>query len=147
MKTLGEVQQFLSNLFTDQKLAVLATQDKGQPYESVVAFVHTKDLRQLLFATIRTTRKFDYMSDNPKVSMLINNCRNEDEDFHRASAVTVIGEACEVEKSSDRINTYLDKLPLLEEFIMAPSCALIQVRVKSYIIVERFQTVSEVHVD
>jgi hypothetical protein len=79
--------------------------------------------------------------------MLINNCRNADEDFHKASAVTVIGEAYEVEKSRDLLNAYIDKLPLLEEFITAPSCALIQVRVKSYIIVERFQTVSEVHVD
>jgi nitroimidazol reductase NimA-like FMN-containing flavoprotein (pyridoxamine 5'-phosphate oxidase superfamily) len=147
LKTLEEAEQFLTNLFTGQKLAVLATQDKGQPYESVVAFVHTEDLRHLIFATIRTTRKFDYLSGNPKVAMLIDNCHNADEDFHNASAVTVIGEACEIKKSREVIDTYLDKLPLLEEFIMTPSCALIQVRVKSYIIVERFQKVSEVHVD
>lgn len=41
---------------------------------------------------------------------------------------------------------YLDKHPSLKEFVESPTTALLSVRVKTYIMVSRFQNVQELHV-
>jgi hypothetical protein len=127
---------------------VLATQQKGQPYASLVAFAATPDLKELLFATARSTRKFANLTQDSRVSLLVDSRSNRDADIHQAVAVTVIGTAVEVEEM-DRggcLGIYLGKHPHLEEFVKAPSCALIRVRVDSYNLVSRFQKVMELHV-
>jgi len=44
-------------------------------------------------------------------------------------------------------NEYLIKHPYLEEFAHSPSCEFIEIRVKRYILVERFQNVTEYRID
>jgi hypothetical protein len=58
MKKSLQLKKILKELFLSQPLAVLATQFNGQPYGNLVAFAATEDLRGLLFATARGTRKF-----------------------------------------------------------------------------------------
>jgi len=41
---------------------------------------------------------------------------------------------------------YLDKHPSLKEFVESPTIALLSVRVKTCIMVSRFQNVQELHV-
>lgn len=89
-------------MFRTQKLAVLSTDDKGQPYRSLVAFVGSEDLKGILFATARTTRKFANILNNQKVALLINNSVNQEVDFHDAIALTVTGWAEEVTGSEKR---------------------------------------------
>ena len=47
----------LKALFASQGLAVLSTHDHGQPYCNLVAFASSEDIRHLVFATTRATRK------------------------------------------------------------------------------------------
>ncbi len=61
MKKTAELKAFLKELFTSQRLAVLATQNKGEPYGNLIAFMATDDLKHVLFATTRATRKYDYI--------------------------------------------------------------------------------------
>ncbi len=48
------VEETIRDLFRTQKLAVLPTQNSGQPYASLVCFVASEDLKHLYFATRKT---------------------------------------------------------------------------------------------
>lgn len=143
-----QLEQRLTQLFTGQKLAVLATQHEGQPYASLIAFAASGDLKELYFATPRATRKFAYLQADPKVALLIDSRSNQDEDIHRAIAATVLGTAAEVaaEEREKVVQRYLAKHPHLEEFAHSPSTAVVRVAVESYYVVSRFQEVMELHV-
>ena len=82
-------EQALRDLLGSQRLAVLATHSANGPYCSLVAFVVTDDLTQLVFATSRNTRKYGRLAEDGRVALLIDSRRNEESDFHEASAVTV----------------------------------------------------------
>jgi nitroimidazol reductase NimA-like FMN-containing flavoprotein (pyridoxamine 5'-phosphate oxidase superfamily) len=142
------LQQRLIQLFTSQKLAVLATQQAGQPYASLIAFTASDDLKELYFTTPRATRKFAYLQANPRVALLMDSRSNQDEDIHRAIAATVLGTAAEVppEEREQVLNRYLAKHPHLEEFAQSPSTAVVRVTVETYYVVSRFQEVMELHV-
>ena len=140
--------QRLRDLLTSQRLAVLSTNDKGQSYASLVAFAATENMKELFFATARTTRKFANLTENSQVALLIDSRSNQDADFHEAIAVTATGTAEEV-TGTDRnalLAFYLKKHPYLVDFVKAPTCALIRVKVVCYYLVSRFQNVVELHV-
>jgi heme iron utilization protein len=144
----GQLQQRLKELLSSQKLAVLATQQGGQPYTSLVAFAASDDLKELFFATPRATRKFAYLQSNSRVALLIDSRSNQDEDIHRAIAATVLGTAAEVPpgERGQVLKRYLAKHPHLEEFAQSPSTAAIRVAVEVYYVVSRFQEVMELRV-
>jgi nitroimidazol reductase NimA-like FMN-containing flavoprotein (pyridoxamine 5'-phosphate oxidase superfamily) len=147
MERTAQLKEFLKDLFSSQRLAVLATQNRRQPYGNLVAFMATKDLKHLLFATTRATRKFVNISKNPKVAMVVDNRSNEESDFHQAAAVTATGVVKEImgpEKARFQ-KLYLSKHPYLKDFVSSPTCALLKVEVETYTIVNRFQNVMELH--
>jgi nitroimidazol reductase NimA-like FMN-containing flavoprotein (pyridoxamine 5'-phosphate oxidase superfamily) len=137
------VAEALQDLVTSQRLAVLATQSEGQPYASLVAFTPTPDLQYLLFATGRATRKYENLSAQSKVAMLVENTSNQESDFHAATAATAVGSAEELNgpESGHAARELLARHPHLSDFVKAPSTALFRVRVEQYTMVRRFQTV------
>jgi len=143
-----KLKRELNKLFKKQRLAVLATQKNGQPYSSLVAFAVTEDLKHLIFATSRATRKYDNFSSDSRVALLIDTRTNKVSDFHHAMAVTAVGTAIEVEENirPQLVSLYLAKHPHLADFIQSPTCALVQVTVKTYYVVRTFQNVMELHV-
>ncbi len=148
MKSLDSMRKDLKELFTTQPLAVLSTQNEGQPYASLVAFATSEDLKQLFFATTRATRKYGNLSSDPRVAMLVDSRSNEVSDFRWAMAVTATGKVEEVEgQEKERVlQIYLAKHPHLDDFVSSPSCALLKIRVERYYVATRFQNVTEVHV-
>jgi len=145
LKEKQQIKQILNELFTSQKLAVLGTHQGGQPYGSLVAFAATSDLRNLVFATTRATRKFANLRSDPRVSMVLDNRSNRVADFRKAVAATALGRAREV-RGKERENLaemYLAKHPHLKEFVGSPTCALVKMRVEVYYVVWRFQNVFE----
>jgi nitroimidazol reductase NimA-like FMN-containing flavoprotein (pyridoxamine 5'-phosphate oxidase superfamily) len=148
LKSLDSMRKDLKELFANQPLAVLSTQNEGQPYASLVAFAAREDLKALFFATTRATRKYANLSSDPRVAMLMDNRSNEVADFRWAMAVTATGKAEEVtgQDKEKVLKTYLAKHPHLEEFVRSPSCALLKIRVERYYVATRFQSVIEVHV-
>lgn len=140
-----DIPRIIAELLASQQLAVLATSQQGQPYTSLVAFAFSDDLCRMTFATTRATRKFANLLAEPRVSLLIDNRGHRHSDFREAMAVTAFGravEVCESEKPH-RVEEYLKRHPELREFVGAPSCALLQVDVKRYSLVRRFQDVVE----
>jgi len=146
----AEMKEIVQSLLTSQRLAVLSTlmsDQLGRPYSNLIAFAATDDLKEILFATTRATRKFANLTAEPRVSLLMDNRSNQETDFGEASAVTVLGTAEEA-LDSDRekyLQLYLKKHPYLEEFVTAPTCALIWVKVEKFIMVTRFQEVQEIY--
>jgi nitroimidazol reductase NimA-like FMN-containing flavoprotein (pyridoxamine 5'-phosphate oxidase superfamily) len=143
MKKPSHLKRLLKDLFSSQPLAVLATQSNGQPYGNLVAFVATEDLRSLLFATARGTRKFANIKTDPRVAMVMDSRTNQRVDFQKAVAVTATGIVEEVE-SAERdhlLKLYLLKHPHLKKFVKSPNSVLLAVKVDSYYVVRRFQNV------
>lgn len=142
-----ELHLQLKSLLESQNLAVLATHRSGQPYTSLVAFYSTDDLKHIYFVTPKTTRKFENLKSDSRVSILVNSSTNQSDDFHRAVSVTVIGEAIEIVGTERQpiLQHYLQKHPHLEDFVRSPSCALVRVSAKSYFMVQNFQNVMELH--
>ena len=144
----AELEDLIRELFESQKLAVLGTQNQGQPYANLVAFAPSDDLKSLYFVTARATRKYANIEADARVTVLIDNRSNQDSDFSQAAAVTATGTAqAVVDSERDAVLTvYLAKNPMLKDFVQSPSCALLQIRVETYYVVRRFQNVMELHI-
>jgi uncharacterized protein YhbP (UPF0306 family) len=145
----SELREKISSVFASQSLAVLATQKDGQTYANLVSFAATEDLRILLFATSRSTRKFSHILDSPQVALLIDNRTNSIADFRDAVAVSALGKATVVEGAEKEhlSPVYLAKHPHLTDFINTPNQALLKVVVCKYILVSHFQRVLELNID
>jgi len=148
MEKTSQLKKFLKDLFSSQRLAVLATQSKRQPYGNLVAFMATDDLKHLLFATTRATRKYANISRNPRIAMVVDNRSNQEADFHQAAAVTATGVVKEVEGEEKKplLRLYLSKHPYLKDFVSSPTCALLRMNVETYYVVRQFQNVMELHI-
>ena len=136
-------------LLRGQQLGVLSTTGENGPYASLVAFAVSDDDRRLFFVTPRTTRKFANITKDARVALLVNNSINRPEDFHQAAAVTAVGraESIDLQELDALRDRYLEKHPYLEEFAYSPSCEFLTIRVERYILVERFQNVTEYRID
>jgi heme iron utilization protein len=147
-KDIRVIKRDLRKLFRSQPLAVLATQNQGQPYASLVAFASSDDLKSFYFATTRSTRKYAYLSGDSRVAVLVDNRSNKVSDFRWAMAATVTGTAAEVTRRERKsaMDRYLAKHPHLSDFVHSPTCALCKIRVQTFFVVTRFQSVVEVHV-
>ena len=149
METNEQFRMRLEELFCKQNLAALSTHSDGQPYASLVAFNASDDLRHIYFVTPKTTRKYANLTADHRVAIMINSSTNQASDFHQAISVTAVGSAEEIGESEKRpiLKQYLAKHPHLEEFVRAPSCALVGISVKTYFLVKNFQNVMELHLE
>ena len=144
-----EIKKQIQELFVKQKLAVLSTHHSGQPYASLIAFVGKEDLKEIFFITSRTTRKFENLSMDSRVALLINSSMNMESDFHEAVSVTALGTAKEIHgiEKHEILGRYLTKHPYLEAFATSPTCAVVGVTITTYVMVKNFQQVMELHMD
>jgi nitroimidazol reductase NimA-like FMN-containing flavoprotein (pyridoxamine 5'-phosphate oxidase superfamily) len=148
MEDAPALERIVRELLASQRLAVLATEAQGNPYTSLIAFAAAPDLNALVFATPRPTRKFSNLSGNARVSLLVDNRTNREEDFSDAAAATILGTAREAtgEEWESSIALLLGKHPYLSSFARSPNCAIFRVDVEAYYVVNRFQSVSELHI-
>jgi len=139
-----DVKQRLAALLTAEKFGVLSTCGERQPYASLVAFASMEDLAHIVFVTPRPTRKYANLVANAKVALLIDNRSNRVSDLRRAMGATAVGTVSEVRKArnSRLIRIYLDKHPQLADFVWSSTSAVLDLRVESYVVVERFQEVT-----
>jgi len=135
----------LDPLLRDQRFAALATEQAGAPYANLVAFAATPDLRALLFATPRGTRKYANLCREPRVALLIDNRANEPDDIHSASVVTALGRATAVAPAEQPgVRTlYLQRHPALRAFAEAADTVFFRIAVDRYVLVDHFQHVTE----
>ena len=147
MESSADPFELLRGLFARQRLGVLATQGPEHPYASLVAVRADDDLRHLYFSTTRATRKFQFLSAQPRVAMLVDSRSDDDLDFHGAVAATAVGAVRELEgdERALQLAAFLTRHPHLRPFASAPTSALVELEVDTYFIVSRFQNVTELH--
>lgn len=145
MNESDEYMKLLRRLCSEQQLAVLATDSASGPYTSLVAVAITPDQRKIFFATSRGTRKWVNLSDNPKVSILIDNRNNQVKDFSQAAAATFLGKAEELSETDREsgVLIYLSRHPQMAKFIESPDTALFCVNVSAIYFVTQFQKIKE----
>jgi len=143
LKDKDALKKVIKDLFALQKLAVIATQKDGQPFTNLVAFAATGNLKHLVFATTRSTRKYARLMADSRTSMMIDNRQNQASDFRDATAVAAMGRVEEVTgpEKADLMQLYLSRHPHLKAFATAPTCALMKLIVDRYDMVSRFQNV------
>jgi nitroimidazol reductase NimA-like FMN-containing flavoprotein (pyridoxamine 5'-phosphate oxidase superfamily) len=131
----------LRALFDSQRYAVLATDDFGQPFTSLMAFAGTDDLRHLVILSDRNTRKFANLVANSRVALLIDDRGNKTTDTQESIAVTVLGRAFEADADNgDALaQLFLARHPGLADFAATPDCAVIRVEVSGCLLLEQFE--------
>ena len=140
------VSERLKAFDKDEYFAVLATDDSGQPYTSLISYALTLDLGVVIFATPRKTQKYRNIVQARNVALLIDNRQKTGKKgIMETEAITVVGIARPLrrgKKWEQMAEIFLRKHPMLEDFIRAETTALILVEATRCIHVGRFQTVS-----
>jgi general stress protein 26 len=138
-------KHLLNKLLQTQRLAVLATQGDDGPYTSLMAIASTDDLKHLIFAAERASRKFANIMQNPRVALLIDDRTADSSDFRSNIAVTAVGKAAEMVgiENEHLQEVFLTKHPDLKKFVEEPACALLACAVERYYIVSNFREVIE----
>ncbi len=136
----------IADLLSAQKLGILATLGQAYPYQNIVAFAASGDLKNIFFATKRSTGKYKNLKRRKRVAIFIDDRLNRETDFQQATGITAIGRALELrgrvrEKST---KLFLRTHPALREFLSASDCALFTIQVRAYYVVLHFQDVFEV---
>lgn len=139
------IPEKLKDFDTKEYFAVLATDDAGMPYTSLISYALTPDLKTVIFATPKGTRKYANLLHSGKVSLLIDNRSRGEDRLVKTEAITIIGNARPVRKGKtwDRLaELFLEKHPDLEKFLHAPTTALIAVEIVRCVHVSHFQALS-----
>jgi hypothetical protein len=138
----AEIHQRLVGLLAEQPLGVLCTRGT-RLHASLIAIAASDDLRQILFATPRTTEKFANLAADPDAAFLVHNARGTPDDFQRAMAVTIVGRAREIDPGGAAAfdEVYLARHPALAEFVAVPTTARMTLAVEVYRVVNHFQNV------
>jgi len=146
---LEETRQSVREVLRSQRFAVLSTESETGPYCSLIAFWAADDLSRVVFATMRSTRKFNFLVTHPRVALLFDDRSNRDIDINESMAVTATGTAREVTDEGARAlasAAFLAKHPNLASFVASPGCALVRVDLDVLYVVTEFQNVVELRV-
>jgi nitroimidazol reductase NimA-like FMN-containing flavoprotein (pyridoxamine 5'-phosphate oxidase superfamily) len=136
MGTISGTKVLLKQIVKTQYFGVLATLSNQQPYTNLVAFAASDDLKRFIFTTNRYTQKYRNIISNNKIALLIDNRSNNQLDFSRALAITVLGIAEELSfnKNDELVQFYLARHPSLFEFLNKPDTAVVNIVVTDFIL-------------
>ncbi len=140
-----KILKCIKGVIEKQKIGVLATSGDEGPYQSLVAFTVLPAFHDIVFATEKNTTKYRNIKKMQKVSLLIDNRTEELDAFKNLIIITVVGEAFEVEGVFEEGpgKEYMNCHPLLGEKFLTKSSALINIKVKKYIVVSSLDEVRE----
>lgn len=143
------LRKLVCEILNAQRLAVLATQSRQQPYCNLVAFTPSEDLRHLFFATPRSTHKYSNLMSNPHVSLLCDTRSLAAFDLYQSVAITALGDASEAGQATQAAyrSLHSERHPLLRSFLQTRDCIFIEIRVERYIIVEGVSDISILRMD
>lgn len=140
------IEKGIRSLCEAESFAVLATQSQNQPYANLIGYAISEDMKYLVFGTPIHTRKYNFISGNEQVSLLIDDRSKQPDRINQISAVTIIGKASLIsdENFAEAWRKLLvDKHPYMRDFVKSKTTSLILVEISKYIYVRRFQEVFE----
>lgn len=129
----------MKRMLKEKDICVLATVSGSQPHCSLMAYAADDDGRQIYMVTLRDTKKFKNLIQNPAVSLLIDT-REDDAgpQRSRAKALTVNGvfQRVEREKQAPIRTRILERHPHLQELFWKGEAEIFAVRIESYQLLE-----------
>ncbi len=136
----------MKDLVISQNVCVLATVSGDQPHCSLMSYATDADCREMYMVTLRNTKKYRNLTDNPAISLLIDT-REEDrgEKRHQARALTVSGVFEEVKDQTKRgiiKARLLERHPHLIVLTDHPDAEFFTVRIKSLQLLEGVEEAS-----
>jgi general stress protein 26 len=137
------IKQKLADLFNEQRFGVIATQGKTEPYTNLVTFLTSEDFKKIYFPTSKKSKKYENLSENSRMSILIDDRGNNPQDIKKAMAVTAVGISKE-NKDIKIVNAFLLKHPYLKKFVNSPNSVIIEIGIEKYIIVDRFENINTI---
>jgi len=134
MENKSVLKKSIEEVLKASRLAVLATENESQPHASLIAITSFGGIRQLIFATYRSTLKYRNLAHNNKVAVLIEGGYINMKGLKENVVLTITGHAEELiaEENEEAYNAHLKLHPEMESFIRSPDCALIKVIARSY---------------
>jgi nitroimidazol reductase NimA-like FMN-containing flavoprotein (pyridoxamine 5'-phosphate oxidase superfamily) len=143
-----EVKKRIDKVLDSQSIAVLGTSKNNEPYSSLVGFVITDDMRELVFATMRQRLKYENMVANPRVTLMIDDRNEQNNDFNETTSVTIIGTAEDVTSAErdEYASMLVERHPILTDFVSFPDCAIMRVKIDKIYVVSDFESVVKIGV-
>jgi nitroimidazol reductase NimA-like FMN-containing flavoprotein (pyridoxamine 5'-phosphate oxidase superfamily) len=126
-------------LLKDGDMCVLATCSDNRPHCSLMGYVTDPDAETLYMVTLKDSRKYRNVVENPHVSLLVDT-REEIPELGRAGvkALTVHGICRPL--SSDEGHTFLDRLarrhPQLAGLTRDPNAVVLEVKVEGLLLLD-----------
>jgi nitroimidazol reductase NimA-like FMN-containing flavoprotein (pyridoxamine 5'-phosphate oxidase superfamily) len=127
-------------LVKDKNICVLATVAGGKPHCSLMAYVTDENCEEIYMVTLRDTRKYKNLTENPAISLLIDS--REKTPRLEAKALTVEGVCAGIESEEKRkaVRTRLLNVhPHLADFINHPESEILCVKVRSFLLLNGLQ--------
>lgn len=138
--------ELIKEMLNHEAFGVLATNTDNECYTSLISFSVDHDLKTMVFATPKDTKKFKMIEKNKSVSILIDNRSNNENSINDIGAISSLGLARilnEKEEVKKWAKVLIDKHAYLDDFINATTTAIILVEISKYYYVTSFQEVLE----
>jgi nitroimidazol reductase NimA-like FMN-containing flavoprotein (pyridoxamine 5'-phosphate oxidase superfamily) len=125
----------MKDVIRSQDMCVLATVSGDRPHCSLMAYITDEDCRNLYMITPRQTTKYENMTANPSVCVLIDTRLSDMADQRRKTkALTVNGVFAEIEDANklSAIRTeFMQRHAHLSEFASDPDAEVFAVKIHS----------------
>jgi hypothetical protein len=141
-----EVRENLAAILRGQRSGVLCACLENISLCTQIPFVAEDDLRSIILVTPRSETKFVNMSATPNASFLVGTARQDPSDSDAALDLTVEAVATELrgEPRERAAALFARRHPDLAEFAAATENAVMELRVRSYTLVDRFQKTTRI---
>ena len=137
MDKVNAIKTYIEEIFKNSRFAVLVTEGDGQPHASLIAVTPMEGYRKLIFATYRNTRKFQNITNNGKVAVLVESIDINSSGLKESFVLTAFGhvEDIETEEKNMVFEAHLKRHPGLLSFMQSEDCSLIRIKVDTYQVV------------
>ncbi len=131
------IKTYIEEALRTNGFGVLTTESDGQPHASFVAITPVEGFQQLIFATYRSTRKYDNLKNNGKVAILFENRSTKSANQPDIYVITAFGNAEEIKNDEFEVamQLHVSKHPEQSSFLLSKDCTIFRIKVNDYQVV------------
>jgi general stress protein 26 len=129
----------MKTLLRRNSMAVLATCTENKPYCSLMTYVTDEQALTLYTATLKTSRKYKNILENPHVSLLVDSRMDDLGDAESIKALTIGGICFTVKDKAVKgsiLTRILEHNPHLHPLLSHPDVEVIAVQVESFLLLD-----------
>ena len=130
----------MKRLLSESSICVLATCSENKPLCSLMTYVTDEQANRVYFVTLKTSRKYKNIAQNPHVSLLVDSrAAAGRSDAGSIEALTAFGISSIVRNKADK-DSILARIgrsnPHLRELLAHPDAEVISIQVESFLLLE-----------